>query len=314
MEHFLVTGGSGFIGSHLCRTLLQDGNAVRVLDNLSSGKRENLADVAADIDFRQADLCDDAALQRSVEGIDCILHHAALASVQTSVEQPLLEQQTNTVGTLRLLEAARKAGVRRVVFAASAAAYGNDPRVPKREDMVPTPESPYAISKLAGEHYCRVYSRLHGLQTVCLRYFNVYGPRQDPASPYSGVISIFARQMLGGRAPVVFGDGLQTRDFVYVRDVVAANMLACRVERAQGQVYNIGSGFSSSLLDLLGALNSVLGADIKADFADARSGDVRDSLADIGRAQRELGYAPTTSLQEGLRDVVEWMGDVALPS
>lgn len=311
MEHFLVTGGSGFIGSHLCRRLLQDGNAVRVLDNLSSGRRENLADIAADIDFIEADLCDEDALQCGVKDIDCILHHAAVASVQTSVEQPLLEQQTNAVGTLRLLEAARKAGVRRFVFAASAAAYGNDPRVPKREDMVPTPESPYAISKLAGEHYCRVYSSLHGLQTVCLRYFNVYGPRQDPASPYSGVISIFARQMLNGRSPVIFGNGLQTRDFVYVRDVVAANMLACQVERAQGQIYNIGSGFSSSLLDVLGALNRVLASDINADFADARSGDVRDSLADIGRARRDLGYIPATSLQDGLSDVIAWMRDAA---
>ena len=198
MAQFLVTGGSGFIGSHLCRKLLGEGHGVRVLDNLSSGKRANLSDVAGDIDFHEADLRDEDAVQRAVKGVEYILHHAAVASVQTSVEEPLKEQQINSVGTLNLLEAARQAGVRRVVFAASAAAYGNDPRVPKREDMRPTPESPYAISKLAGEYYCGVYDRLYGLETVCLRYFNVYGPRQDPASPYSGVISIFAKRMLNG--------------------------------------------------------------------------------------------------------------------
>ena len=258
MAQFLVTGGSGFIGSHLCRKLLGEGHGVRVLDNLSSGKRENLSDVADDIDFMEADLRDEDALQRGVEGVEFVLHHAAVSSVQTSVERPLMEQQINSVGTLSLLEAARQAGVRRVVFAASAAAYGNDPRVPKREDMRPMPESPYAISKLAGEYYCGAYNSLYGLETVCLRYFNVYGPRQDPASPYSGVISIFAKRMLNGLVPLVHGDGLQTRDFVSVYDVVAANMLAHQVESARGQVYNIGSGRRSSLMDLLTALNAVL--------------------------------------------------------
>ncbi len=307
MAQFLVTGGSGFIGSHLCKKLLSDGHSVRVLDNLSSGKRENLSDVADEIDFHEGDLRDEGALQRSVRGVEFVLHHAAVASVQTSVEQPLVEQQINAVGTLRLLEAARQAGVRRVVLAASAAAYGNDPRVPKDEQMLPTPESPYAISKLAGEQYCRVYSNLHGLETVCLRYFNVYGPRQDPASPYSGVISIFARRMLDGQAPLVHGDGRQTRDFVSVRDVVSANILACQTEPARGQVYNIGSGRASSLLDLLEALNAVLGSQIEARFVEARAGDVRDSLADIAKAQRELGYAPAVHLEQGLRGVIDWM-------
>ena len=307
MAQFLVTGGSGFIGSHLCRRLLGEGHRVRVLDNLSLGRRDNLSDVAGDIDFREADLRDEDELRHSVEGVDYVFHHAAIASVQTSVEQPLMEQQINSVGTLRLLEAARQAGVRRVVFAASAAAYGNDPRVPKREDMRPMPESPYAISKLAGEYYCGVYNSLYGLETVCLRYFNVYGPRQDPASPYSGVISIFAKRMLNGQAPLVHGDGLQTRDFVSVHDVVAANMLAYQVECAQGQVYNIGSGYSSSLMDLLTAFNSVLSCNIQAEFAEARSGDVRDSLADISKAKSQLGYEPLMNLQRGLREVVEWM-------
>lgn len=307
MAQFLVTGGSGFIGSHLCRKLLGEGHGVRVLDNLSFGKRANLSDVADDIDFHEADLCDEDAVQRAVKGVEYILHHAAVASVQTSVEEPLIEQQINSVGTLNLLEAARQAGVRRVVFAASAAAYGNDPRVPKREDMRPTPESPYAISKLAGEYYCGVYDRLYGLETVCLRYFNVYGPRQDPASPYSGVISIFAKRMLNGLVPLVHGDGLQTRDFVSVYDVVAANMLAHQVESARGQVYNIGSGRRSSLMDLLTALNAVLSSDIQAEFVEARAGDVRDSLADISKAQSELGYRPSMDLQRGLREVIEWM-------
>lgn len=307
MAQFLVTGGSGFIGSHLCRKLLGEGHGVRVLDNLSSGKRANLSDVAGNIDFHEADLRDEDAVQRAVKGVEYILHHAAVASVQTSVEEPLKEQQINSVGTLNLLEAARQAGVRRVVFAASAAAYGNDPRVPKREDMRPTPESPYAISKLAGEYYCGVYDRLYGLETVCLRYFNVYGPRQDPASPYSGVISIFAKRMLNGLIPLVHGDGLQTRDFVSVYDVVAANMLAHQVESARGQVYNIGSGRRSSLMDLLTALNSVLSSDIQAEFVEARAGDVRDSLADISKAQSELGYRPSMDLQRGLREVIEWM-------
>ena len=307
MAQFLVTGGSGFIGSHLCRKLLAEGHGVRVLDNLSSGKRANLSDVAGDIDFHEADLRDEDAVQRAVKGVEYILHHAAVASVQTSVEEPLIEQQINSVGTLNLLEAARQAGVRRVVFAASAAAYGNDPRVPKREDMRPTPESPYAISKLAGEYYCGVYDRLYGLETVCLRYFNVYGPRQDPASPYSGVISIFAKRMLNGLVPLVHGDGLQTRDFVSVYDVVAANMLAHQVESARGQVYNIGSGRRSSLMDLLTALNAVLSSDIQAEFVEARAGDVRDSLADISKAQSELGYRPSMDLQRGLREVIEWM-------
>ena len=307
MPQFLVTGGSGFIGSHLCRKLLGEGHGVRVLDNLSSGKRANLSDVAGDIDFHEADLRDEDAVQRAVKGVEYILHHAAVASVQTSVAEPLKEQQINSVGTLNLLEAARQAGVRRVVFAASAAAYGNDPRVPKREDMRPTPESPYAISKLAGEYYCGVYDRLYGLETVCLRYFNVYGPRQDPASPYSGVISIFAKRMLNGLLPLVHGDGLQTRDFVSVYDVVAANMLAHQVESARGQVYNIGSGRRSSLMDLLTALNAVLSSDIQAEFVEARAGDVRDSLADISKAQSELGYRPSMDLQRGLREVIEWM-------
>ncbi len=307
MACYLVTGGSGFIGSHLCRKLLKEGHTVRVLDDLSSGRRENLAAVADSIEFFAGDLRDTETLDRCLAGVECVLHHAAVASVQTSVKRPLFEQEVNAVGTLRLLEACLRAGVRRVVFAASAAAYGNDPRVPKREDMRPSPESPYAISKLAGEHYCHVYSHLHGLETVCLRYFNVFGPRQDPASPYSGVISLFAERMLADEAPTIFGDGKQTRDFVYVEDVAAANMSAAQIANAQGQVYNIGSGHRVDITGLVAALNSVLGTQIEPLYAAARSGDVRDSLADISRARGELGYEPATGLEEGLGRVIAWM-------
>jgi UDP-glucose 4-epimerase len=307
MACYLVTGGSGFIGSHLCHKLLKEGHEVRVLDNLSSGKRENLAAVANSIEFFEGDLRDVEMLDRCLVGVEFVLHHAAVASVQISVERPLFEQEVNAVGTLRLLEACVRAGVRRLIFAASAAAYGNDPRVPKCEDMLPSPESPYAISKLAGEHYCRVYSRLHGLETVCLRYFNVFGPRQDPASPYSGVISLFAERMLAGAVPTIFGDGKQTRDFIYVEDIAAANLSAAQIADAQGQVYNVGSGRSVDIRGLVAALNSVLGAQIEPVFAAARSGDVRDSLADISRARSELRYEPVVGLEEGLGHVVTWM-------
>ena len=227
MAQYLVTGGAGFIGSHLCRRLLADGHAVRVIDDLSSGQRDNLASIIDEVELVVGDLRDEALLDKVLRGVDYALHHAAVASVQTSVERPLFEQEVNAVGTLRFFEAARRAAVGRVVFAASAAAYGNNPTVPKREQMIPEPESPYAISKVMGEYYARVYSQLYGLQVVCLRYFNVFGPRQDPSSPYSGVISIFAERMLKGEAPVIFGDGGQSRDFVYVDNIVEANMRAC---------------------------------------------------------------------------------------
>ena len=307
MAQYLVTGGAGFIGSHLCRRLLASGCAVRVLDDLSSGRRENLAALAGEVDLVEGDLRDDALVSAALAGVDYVLHHAAVASVQTSIERPRFEQEVNAVGTLQLFEAARRAGVRRVVFAASAASYGNDPTGPKREEMLPAPESPYAISKIAGEYYARVYSSLYGLEVVCLRYFNVFGPRQDPSSPYSGVISIFAERMLAGAAPTVFGDGGQSRDFVYVDNVVEANMRACATPGIAGRVYNIGCGRSASLLELVAALNRVLGTAIEPEFAPARPGDVRISLADITRAQRELGYEPVVHFEQGLEQTLAWM-------
>ena len=307
MAQYLVTGGAGFIGSHLCRRLLADGHAVRVIDDLSSGQRDNLADIIDEVELVVGDLRDEALLDKVLRGVDYALHHAAVASVQTSVERPLFEQEVNAVGTLRFFEAARRAGVGRVVFAASAAAYGNNPTVPKREQMIPEPESPYAISKVMGEYYARVYSQLYGLQVVCLRYFNVFGPRQDPSSPYSGVISIFAERMLKGEAPVIFGDGGQSRDFVYVDNIVEANMRACTAPEAAGRVYNIGCERSVSILELVTALNEILGTALDPVFNPARQGDVRVSLADIAQARTQLGYEPIVHFAEGLQQTVAWM-------
>jgi nucleoside-diphosphate-sugar epimerase len=301
----LVTGGAGFIGSHLCRRLVREGHEVRALDNLSSGRRDNLGD--ADVDLMVGDLRDPSTAGLAVQDAEIVLHHAAIASVQYSVEQPLDEQQVNVVGTLRLLEAARHAGVRRFVFAASAAAYGIDPTVPKREEMTALPVSPYGLSKVAGEHYCRVWSHVYGLETVCLRYFNIFGPRQDPASPYSGVISIFARRMIDGVAPTIHGDGEQSRDFTCVDNVVAANLAAMAAPVAAGEVYNIGTGRGITVNELVASLNQILGSDLVPKYGPSRVGDVRVSVADIGRARRDLGYDPRVGFEEGLRQTVDWM-------
>jgi len=305
VARILVTGGAGFIGSHLCRRLVSEGHEVRALDNLSSGRRDNLGDV--DVDLMVGDLRDPSTAGLAVEDAEIVLHHAAIASVQYSVEQPLDEQQVNVVGTLRLLEAARHAGVRRFVFAASAAAYGIDPTVPKREEMTALPVSPYGLSKVAGEHYCRVWSHVYGLETVCLRYFNIFGPRQDPASPYSGVISIFARLMIDGVAPTIHGDGEQSRDFTCVDNVVAANLAAMAVPLAAGEVYNIGTGRGVTVNELVASLNQILGSDLVPKYGPSRVGDVRVSVADIGRARMDLGYEPQVGFEEGLQQTVDWM-------
>ena len=305
MARYLVTGGAGFIGSHLCARLVADGHDVRALDDLSSGHRSNLDGV--DVDLIVGDLRDSDALGSAVEGADFVLHHAAIASVQYSVEHPLEEQDVNVVGTLQVLEAARAAGVRRVVFAASAAAYGADEKVPKQETMPTVPISPYGLSKVAGEHYCRGWSHVYELETGCLRYFNIFGPRQDPASPYSGVISIFARAMIDGRTPTIHGDGEQSRDFTFVDNVVAANMLACAMPSTAGEIYNIGCARAITVNELVAALNTCLGSELKPDHIESRAGDVRVSLADISAASQQLGYEPTTAFEEGLRQTVDWM-------
>ncbi|MBT6149449.1 MAG: NAD-dependent epimerase/dehydratase family protein, partial [Gemmatimonadetes bacterium] len=300
MARYLVTGGAGFIGSHLCARLVADGHDVRALDDLSSGHRSNLDGV--DVDLIVGDLRDSDALGSAVEGADFVLHHAAIASVQYSVEHPLEEQDVNVVGTLQVLEAARAAGVRRVVFAASAAAYGADEKVPKQETMPTVPISPYGLSKVAGEHYCRVWSHVYELETVCLRYFNIFGPRQDPASPYSGVISIFARAMIDGRTPTIHGDGEQSRDFTFVDNVVAANMLACAMPSTAGEIYNIGGNNELSNLAVARKIIDVLGMSERAEslitfVEDRHFNDLRYTI-DSSKLQA-LGWVERTSWEEG---------------
>ena len=306
----LVTGGCGFIGSHITEALLAEGHEVGLFDDLSSGYERNIEHLRSAVTFVQGDIRDTAALDEVMQGVEGVFHEAALVSVFASVETPSENHAINITGTLNVLEAARKAGVRRVVMAASAAAYGNNPDLPKREDMLPEPESPYALAKIAGEHYMTVYARLYGLQTVSLRYFNVYGPRQDPGSMYSGVISKFADRILQGQAPLVFGDGKQTRDFVYVADVARANLLAMQVPSlGNGEVINIGTGQGTSLLDLLDAFRELTGRDFVPEFHDTRTGDVRDSVADISRARDRLGYKPRYGMRDGLKELLASLCD-----
>jgi UDP-glucose 4-epimerase len=301
MAIYLVTGGAGFIGSHLVERLVREGATVRVVDNLSTGRKENLASVWDKIQWFQGDVCDQALMEEVVQGVDCIFHQAALASVPRSLEAPLETHAACATGTLTVLEAARRAGVRRVVYAASSSAYGNRPTSPKQETDLPEPISPYAAAKLAGEYYCQAFTAAFGLETVVLRYFNVFGPRQDPDSPYSAVIPIFITAILRGRRPVIYGDGRQSRDFVYVENVVEANLLAAHSAGAVGRVLNIGSGRATDLLTLLALLSRLLGREVQPEFAPPRPGDVRESLADISLAHRVLGYQPQVDFEEGLR-------------
>ena len=309
----LVIGGAGFIGSHLVERLLRDGHSVRVLDNLTTGKRENLAAVGKDVELVVADVRHPERLQQEMRGCEVVFHQAAIVSVPYSVEHPHETLDVNLQGTLNVLDAARKEGVRRVVMASSAAIYGEDPELPKRETMVPSPISPYGLEKLASEHYLAIWAKLFGIETVGLRYFNVFGPRQDPSSPYSGVISIFVDRILKGENPTIFGDGLHSRDFVFVADVVEANLLAgTRAARppkagdkASSRVYNIGGGKRTTLNELAAALGKICGRDVKPKHAEPRAGDIRDSLADISRAREELGFEPRVPVEEGLKRLVE---------
>jgi UDP-glucose 4-epimerase len=308
MSSFLVTGGAGFIGSHLVEALVRQGDRVRVLDNFATGKVENLVAIADDVELVSGDVCDEAAVRRAVAGCDVVFHQAALASVPRSVEEPLATHAACASGTLIVLHEARKAGVRRVVYAGSSSAYGNPPSCaePKRESDSPSPLSPYAAAKLAGEIYCTAFWHSYGLETVVLRYFNVFGPRQDPRGPYAAVIPLFIKAILGGKQPVIFGDGKQTRDFTFVDNVVQANLFAATADSAAGQVSNVGSGVAVSLLDLLKELNAILGTEVDPILQPARPGDVRDSLADISRAKTILGYQPAVGLSDGLRRTVEF--------
>jgi len=302
----LVTGGAGFIGSHLVDQLLAGGWRVRVLDDLSSGREENLRDSLDRVEFQRADLCASGVLPEACEGIEVVFHEAAIPSVPRSVSEPLRTHQVNATGTLTLLECARRSGVRRVVYASSCASYGDSPELPKVESMAPDPRSPYALQKFAGEQYCGLYSELYGLETVALRYFNVFGPRQDPTSDYAAVVPRFVTAALEGRPSTIFGDGEQTRDFVYVHDVVRANLLAADSQRAAGVVANIAGGRRISLNALVGLIAELTGCDKEPLYAAERVGDVRDSQADVQRARDLLGFEPRTGLRDGLAETVEY--------
>jgi UDP-glucose 4-epimerase len=306
MRQFLVTGGAGFIGSHLAQALAERGGQVRVLDNLSTGQTSNLQSVRGRIELVEGDACDPAQVARAVAGVEVVFHEAALASVQRSVDFPLDSHAHCATSTVNVLDQARRAGVRRVVYAASSSAYGSVPKPAKQETDPLMPLSPYAAAKLSGEMYCQAFFQTYGLETVCLRYFNVFGPRQDPKSPYSAVIPLFITAMLSGQRPTVFGDGHQSRDFVYIENVVQANLLAADAPAAPGGTFNIGCGRSYSLLDLIAALNHMLGTSLQPDFHPPRPGDVRDSLADISAARQKLGYEPAVSFEEGLRKAIEY--------
>ena len=306
-DTYLVTGGAGFIGTNLVRRILKNGAAVTVLDNFSTGLPANVAEIRRDIRLVKGDLRNPADVRRAVKGVRYIIHAGALPSVSRSVEDPATTHEVNITGTLNLLLAARDAGVERLVFSSSSSVYGNTRVLPKREDMTPNPLSPYALSKLAGEHYCKIFHQLFGLQTFVLRYFNVFGPRQNPKSQYAAVIPLFIAALRNNQSPVIHGDGRQTRDFTYVDDVVAANLACCRApEKAAGGVYNVAWGNRLSIHDLAVLLAKLMDKDIKPHHAPRRTGDVRDSQADSRRARRYLGWKPEVKFEEGLRRTIAW--------
>ncbi|TMQ64241.1 MAG: SDR family oxidoreductase [Candidatus Eisenbacteria bacterium] len=311
MALYLVTGGAGFIGSHIAARLLKLGHHVRVLDNLSTGRKSNLDAIREEgpkgkFEWLEGDLRSLPTCQQACEGVEYVLHEAALASVERSIRNPVESTEVNVGGLVNLLVAARERGVRRVVLASSSSVYGDTPTLPKHEDMVPHPLSPYAASKLAGEHFASVYQKSLGLSTVCLRYFNVFGPRQDPKSEYAAVIPRFVTALLRKERPIVFGDGGQTRDFTFIDNVVQANLDACTRPEAGGQSINIAAGEQNSLLQLLEQLGSILGVKADPEFRPPRAGDVRDSFADVSRATRLLGYAPAVNFRDGLTRTVEY--------
>lgn len=306
MSRHLVTGGAGFIGSHIVEALLARGDEVRVLDNFSTGLRSNVELFTDRIELIEADLTDQGAVDKAVDGVDCVFHQAALASVPRSVENPLATHAACTTGTLMLLDAARRGRVGRVVYAASSSAYGDQPTSPKTETDRPNPLSPYGASKLAGEYYCAAFTASYGLETVCLRYFNVFGSRQDPGSPYSAVIPLFITAMLSGESPTIYGDGQQSRDFTHISNVVQANLLAAEASSVAGLVFNIATGRAISLLQLVARLNELLSTDVEPIHESPRPGDIRESLADITLARRMLGYEPGVDFDEGLRLSLEY--------
>ena len=305
MASYLVTGGAGFIGSHLAAALAARGDRVRVVDSLITGKRRNLDGIPG-VEFVEGDLANLDVARRAVQGADFVLHQAAIPSVPRSVQDPIASNRANIDASLNVLVAARDAGVKRVVYAGSSSAYGNTPTLPKQEDMPTAPLSPYALQKLVAEQYCAMFTRLYGLETVTIRYFNVFGPRQDPSSPYSGVISLFISALVAGRQPTIYGDGEQTRDFTYVANVVDGVLRACEAKGASGKVVNVATGGRISLNGLFRTLRDIVGGNVEPIYADPRAGDVRDSQADITRARTLLGYEPIVSFEEGLRKTIEW--------
>src|SRR3954462_3702662 len=305
MAKYLVTGGAGFIGSHLTTELTRRGHTVRVVDKLATGKRSNLEHVSA-VEFLEGDLADETVARRAANGMDYVLHQAAIPSVPRSVKDPITSNRANVDATLNILVAARDAGVKRLVFAGSSSAYGNTPTLPKHEDMPTNPLSPYALQKVVGEQYLQMFTKLYGLETVSIRYFNVFGPRQDPTSPYSGVISVVATALIENRSPKIYGNGEQTRDFTYVANVVDGVLRACEANGASGEVINVATGGRISLNQLFRTMRDLVGGTVEPTYVDTRAGDVRDSQADISKAERILGYKPIVSFEDGLRQTVEW--------
>jgi UDP-glucose 4-epimerase len=311
MGYYLVTGGAGFIGSHIATSLVERGEKVRVLDNLCTGKVQNLASLEGKIEFIEGDITDPAAVARAMQGVEVVFHQAALASVPMSLDNPLATNNACVTGTVTVLKAAVDAKVRRVVYAASSSAYGDQPTSSKRETDLPQTLSPYAAAKLAGEYYLQAFYHSFGLETVGLRYFNVFGPRQDPDSPYSAVIPIFVTRLLSGKPPIVYGDGLQSRDFTFVRNVVQGNLLASVKPGVAGKIINMADGRQTTLLRLIELLNDMLGTKTKVDFQPARIGDVRESLADITLARNLLGYHPEVTLEDGLAQTIDYYRQLA---
>lgn len=312
MARYLITGGGGFIGSNLVEALVSNGDFVRVLDNFSTGRRSNLTPFMSEIELIEGDIRSYHIVQKAVQGMDFVLHQAALGSVPRSIHDPLTTHEVNTTGTLNLLHASVEARIKRFVIASSSSIYGDNPTSPKVESLVPMPKSPYAVSKLTGEHYCRTFHAIYGLETVILRYFNVFGPRQDPNSQYAAVIPKFIQAMMAGQAPVIFGDGSTSRDFTFVHNNVMANLAACDAPNVGGKTYNIACGTTYSLLDLVQGINAGLGTNIKPKHQDFRPGDIKHSLADIARAQEDLRYRVAVPFTEGLKKTVDYYRQHAL--
>ncbi|MDP2689283.1 MAG: SDR family oxidoreductase [Deltaproteobacteria bacterium] len=306
MHKFLVTGGAGFIGSNLCERLVKEGNRVRLLDNLSTGKEENLKDFIDDVEFIRGDLRDLSVVEKAVKGVEYLIHLGALGSVPRSVEDPSTTHEVNVTGTLNVLLAARNAHVKRVVYASSSSVYGNTPVLPKREEMLPTPLSPYAVSKLSGEYYCQVFYKVYGLETVAMRYFNVFGKRQDPNSQYAAVIPRFITSLMKNERPTIYGDGEQTRDFTFVEDCNQANIKACFAGNCPGLSFNVGYGSRHSINEVYEKINKWVGSDVKPLYAPPREGDVRHSLASLERNKKILSFEPEFNINTGFERTVKW--------